>query len=158
MNLPAIDIYDDGQLRRNIGSNSPQCRQSSPPRHSSPFLQPAFPSNCQILNLALILPSSLSTPLVHSPSLWWADRPEHSVVECMCTRKNQGRCKFMLCKSRHGGHEKWINQPWRRVDTLGFVTHRLSSVLGLGLATDIVLKNQCNRQLGYTCFQLTNSH
>jgi len=35
------------------------CRQSSPPQHSSPFLPP----------------SSLSRRLVHSPSLWWADRP-----------------------------------------------------------------------------------
>ena len=74
----------------------------------------------------------------------------------MC--KNQGRLKFMLCKSRHGGHEKWIIQPWRQADTLAFVTHRLSSVLGLGLATDILLKNQCNWQLGCNGCQLTNTH
>ena len=74
----------------------------------------------------------------------------------MC--KNQGSLKFMLCKSRHGGHEKWIIQPWPRADTLGFVTHTLSSVLGLGLATDILLKDQRNRQLGCNCCQLTKRH
>ena len=65
-----------------LRSRSPPCRQSSPHQHSSPFLQPALRS-CQVLaqHLALILPSSLSRRLVHSPSLWWADRPEHSIVE-----------------------------------------------------------------------------
>jgi len=56
-----------------------QCKQSWPHQHSSPFL----------------LPSSLSRPLVHSPSLWWGDRPlqaalfARSCTFCRCRRARE---------------------------------------------------------------------
>jgi len=56
-----------------------QCRQSSPHQHSSPFLPP----------------SSLSRPQVHSPSLWWGDRPlqaalfARSCTFCQCRRARE---------------------------------------------------------------------
>jgi len=52
-----------------------QYRQSWPLQHSSPFLQP----------------SSLSRPLVHSPSLWWGDRPLQAALFARS-------CTFYRCR------------------------------------------------------------